>query len=592
MDPREQIKAKIDIVPFIAEHIPLKQLGRNFKALCPFHGEKTPSFVVSPERQIWHCFGCGKGGDIFTFLMEFEKMEFVEALRTLAQRAGVKLTSLAPSHTEQLKERLFQINHLSSEFYHYLLTEHEVGEKARDYLKNRGMKKQTIDAFKLGFAPEKWELLFDYLTRKKGFTADEIEQTGLVARSQQGKYYDRFRNRIMFTLRDHRSNVVGFAGRLLDPDAKEAKYVNTPETSLYHKGELFYGFDITKEAIKKEDRAIIVEGEFDMLSSFQAGIPNVVALKGTALTLMQAKLIKRFTQNVALALDLDIAGDAASRRGIQIADNEGLNIKVIRGTGGKDPDEMIRNNPLAWKKAIKSAVSVYDFLIDSAIGRFDKKAPDGKKQITEEILPSISAIGNEIVKAHFIKRVAVELDTTEEVVVKQMEKLEKPMIASAPAVAAKQKPTSRQEVLEEYLMALLLQKGDKMLIQKVHPRLEANLLQNQVHEKVLHLLLGFYEREEIFDIRKFVKDIPVELLPTVDKLYLIDTEAIALEDVAFEVDQTIRELKVLLLKRQMEEVAVQLKKMEKEQNRKGFSTLERQFTTLSTRLLKLTTSVH
>lgn len=596
MDPREQIKAKIDIVPFIQEHIPLKQTGRNFKALCPFHGEKTPSFVVSPERQIWHCFGCGKGGDIFTFLMEFEKIEFVEALRTLAQRAGVKLTTLAPSKTEQTKERLFQINHLASEFYHYLLTEHEVGEKARDYLKKRGIKRQTVDSFKLGFAPNKWELLFEYLTRKKGFSADEIEQTGLIIKSQ--KFYDRFRNRIMFTLRDHRGNVVGFAGRLLDSDPSagsgqvQAKYVNTPETTLYHKGELFYGLDVTREAIKKEDSAIIVEGEFDMLSSFQAGVANVVALKGTALTLMQAKLIKRFTQNVALAFDLDIAGDAAARRGIQIADNEGLNIKVIRATAGKDPDDVIRKNPLGWKKAIKAAVSVYDFLIDSAIRRFNKETPEGKKQITDEVLPSISSIGNEIVKAHFIKRVAVELDTSEEVVVKQMEKLEKPTLVAAPATMTKPKPTTRQQVLEEYLMALILQKGDRALIEKVHPKLEANLLQSTVLEKVLHMLLAFYEKEEVFAIGKFVKDVPIELLPTVDRLYLIDTEAIAKEDVPFEVEQAIRELKVLLLRRKMEEVAIQLKKMEKEQNRRALTTLERQFSVLSTRLSKLTGSVH
>lgn len=603
MDPREQIKAKIDIVPFIAEHIPLKQAGRNFKALCPFHGEKTPSFVVSPERQIWHCFGCNLGGDIFTFLMEFEKMEFLEALRTLAKRAGVKLTTLAPSKIEQVKERLFQINHLASEFYHYLLTEHEVGEKARDYLKKRGMKKQTIDAFKLGFAPAKWELLFDYLTRKKGFSAEEIEQAGLIIRSQRSeargqttqirnpKYYDRFRDRIIFTLRDHRGNVVGFAGRLLDTQAKEAKYVNTPETPLYHKGELFYGLDVTREAIKKEDGAIIVEGEFDMLSSFQAGVANVVALKGTALTLMQAKLIKRFTQNVALAFDLDIAGDAAARRGIQMADNEGLNIKVIRAKAGKDPDEVIRKNPLAWKKAIKAAVSVYDFLIDSALSRFDKETPEGKKHIADEVLPSIWAISNEIVKAHFIKRLSAELDTTEEVIVKQMEKLEKPALAVAQQVT-KPKPTTRQQVIEEYLMALLLQKGDKALLEKVHPMLEANLLQSQVLEKVLHLLLAFYERQQPFDIKKFVKDIPKELLPTVDRLYLIDTEPIAKDDVPFEIEQALRELKVLLLRRKMEEVAAQLKKMEKEQSRRGFSSLEREFSVLSTRLSKLTGSVH
>lgn len=591
MDPKEQIKSKIDIVPFISEFIPLRQMGRNFKALCPFHGEKTPSFVVSPERQIWHCFGCGKGGDIFTFLMEYEKLDFVEALRELAKRTGVKLTTLTPSKTEQAKERLYQINHFASEFYHYILTQHKIGEKARSYLAKRGIKKQTIAAFKLGFAPAKWELLVDYLTKKKAFTPEEIEQAGLIVRSQKlevrSQYYDRFRNRIMFTLRDHRGNVVGFAGRLLDENVNEAKYVNTPETALYHKGELFYGLDVTKEAIKKENQAIIVEGEFDMLSSFQQGVANVVAVKGTALTLSQAKLIGRFTQNIALAFDVDLAGDAASRRAIESAGSEGLNIKVIRVKDGKDPDEVIQKSGIGgWKKAVKDAVSVYDFIIDSALARFDPGAPEGKRAISDEVLPLLSAITNEIVKAHFVKRLAGDLGASEEVVARQMEKVAKPTspFTSQPSVKPAQR--NRQDILEEYLVALLLQKGSALLCEHIAD--EEDLIQSPSLKKVIEHLALFFRKRESFTISDFVKEVPRELLPTVDRLYLLDTEHVHSENVSSEVERSLRELRVMLLRQKMAKIAEDLKTGEKKGDDRKVTTLKEQFMLMSSQLHKLT----
>lgn len=604
MDPREQIKSKIDIVPFITEFIPLKKMGRNFKALCPFHGEKTPSFVVSPERQIWHCFGCGKGGDCFTFLMEYEKLDFVDALRELAKRTGVKLATFSANKSDQQRQRLLEINHLASEFFHYLLVSHKAGEKARDYLRKRGIKKNIIETFKLGYAPAKWDVLHDYLTKKKSFSETELEQSGLVVVAK--RQYDRFRDRLMFTLRDHRSNVVGFAGRLLDVNAKEthstrastelsrmssvqAKYINTPETLLYHKGELLYGLDITKEAIKKEDLAIIVEGEFDMLSSFQEGITNVVALKGTAMTLPQVRLIRRFTQNIALSFDLDIAGDAAARRGIETADSEGLNIKIIQLTDAKDPDEAIRKNPILWKKAIKKAVSVYDFLIDSAISRFDKKTPEGKRAIANEVLPTLAQISNEIIKAHFVKRLSTELDVSEDAIVRQMEKAQKPHVVSAVQVAVVAPAAqTRQEVLEEYLIALLLQKADKMTVEKVHVKLEADLLSNPLLERILHLLMAYYEKRDTFEIDKFVKVAPKELIPAIDRLYLLDTESVKTVATSVEIERIMRELRTLLLRRKMEHVAGVLKEKEKKGEDKTIAILEKQFSQLSAQLTRIT----
>jgi DNA primase len=312
-DQREEIKQKIDIVDLISEYVPLKKIGRNLKANCPFHSEKTPSFYVSPERQIWHCFGCNLGGDVYSFLMQIENIEFVEALRILAKKAGVALTEFVPTQTSELKDRLYEINHLAAEFFNYILTSHLLGKEALSYVSGRGVTKDSISAFKIGYAPKSWDSLLRFLRDKKGYKESEIEQAGLAVRSERGSYYDRFRGRLMFSLRDIRGNVVGFSGRVLDPEAKEAKYINSPETPIYIKGNLLYGLEVTKGVIRKEGTAVVVEGELDLISSYQAGVANVCAIKGSALTDAQVKLLKRIAGTIILSLDADLAGDAAAR---------------------------------------------------------------------------------------------------------------------------------------------------------------------------------------------------------------------------------------------------------------------------------------
>ena len=248
MDQIEEVRRKVDIVDLVSESVTLKKSGRNFKANCPFHEEKTPSFMVSQERQIWKCFGCNLGGDIYGWLIEREGMEFGEALRTLADKAGVKLKSYKPTKEQQMKDKLLEINHLASEYYHYLLTSHKAGKRALEYLLKRGITKSSIKTFKLGFAVDEWEGLINFLVKKKGYKINELEMAGLAIRGQRG-FYDRFRNRIMFPLFDHRNRVVGFAGRVYVKEQKQAKYVNTPETELYHKSSVLYGLEKTKEAI-------------------------------------------------------------------------------------------------------------------------------------------------------------------------------------------------------------------------------------------------------------------------------------------------------------------------------------------------------
>ncbi|MGH9856735.1 MAG: DNA primase, partial [Acidobacteriota bacterium] len=324
MDEVAQIREKIDIVALISEYVPLKKAGRNFKAPCPFHTEKSPSFVVSPERQIWHCFGCQKGGDCYTFLMEYERLEFPEALRLLAKRTGIELAQRGASKgLISQKERLYQANSLAKEYYHYVLTKHKAGERARSYLKNRGITEKVMQTFMLGFSPSNGTALSQYLTQKKRFSNEEVVAAGLAFQRGQ-RIQDFFWGRLMFPLIDHRDNVVGFSGRLLEPKENVGKYVNTRETLIYHKGEHFYGLSVTKDAIRRADQAIIVEGEFDVISCFENGIANVVGVKGTALTESQVNLLARFAQKITFCFDGDKAGQEAIKRSLAIVEKKGI----------------------------------------------------------------------------------------------------------------------------------------------------------------------------------------------------------------------------------------------------------------------------
>ncbi len=307
MDEVAQIRERVDIVSFISEYVPLRKMGRNFKAICPFHNEKTPSFVVSPERQIWHCFGgCGKGGDVYTFLMEYENLEFVEALRILAKRTGIALAeSSFQTGLSSKKEIIYKLNKLALDFYHYVLTRHSAGGKALSYLtEKRKMDKRLIETFMIGFSPKDGIDLSNYLINKKKYKKEDLIEAGLAYYS--GGLKDFFRGRVMFPLFDHRDNVVGFSGRAIEdpPAGGGGKYINTRDTIVYHKGSMFFGLNSAKDNIKKMDKAIIVEGELDVISCFSIGATNVVAVKGTALTENQVALISRFTNNICLCFFL------------------------------------------------------------------------------------------------------------------------------------------------------------------------------------------------------------------------------------------------------------------------------------------------
>lgn len=565
MDQVSQVREKIDLVVFISEFLPLKKLGRNFKTNCPFHNEKTPSFVISPERQIWHCFGCNKGGDVFTFLMEYEHIEFGEALRLLAKRAGVVLEqSKFASETSSKKEKIYAINHLACEFYHYILMQHAVGKKALTYLQeNRKINEKVIKTFMLGYAPRSGNILVNYLIKKKHYTKEDVLEAGLGTQRYAG-IGDFFANRLMFPLYDHRNNVIGFSGRVLEdtPNDDGPKYVNTRETLVYHKGDVFFGLQSTKDEIRKQNTAIIMEGEFDVISSYQEGIGNVVAVKGTALTENQVTLLGRFAEKVSLCFDRDRAGKEALKRSFLLLEKKGLTTTVIVPPSGKDPDEAVKTDPIAFKQAVKHAVSVYDFLLDDAFASYDKKTIEGKKQISDALLPFYAVIENEIIKEHYLKKLANELDTSYESIVKQAGKLQRREVEDTLKVTAKEKKP-RGEMLETYLLSLVLQHVDpKKGFLQVQKYLSEFSFTIPAYQKILQNLSVYFSQFDTFDQGKFLTLLPPELQEAFDRCFLFPLPL--LEEAKFdaEIAKVAKDMQVLFIRNKIKLLADTVKTME------------------------------
>ncbi len=408
--PVEDIKARIDIVDFIGESLPLKQAGNNWKGKCPFHNEKSPSFMVSRERGSWHCFGCGEGGDIFTFVEKQEGLDFPEALRLLAKRAGVQLREYNAEEQTQ-RTKVLDVLRWVSRYYQEVFRKAADAEPAREYLQKRQVNETSLEDFGVGYAPAAWDSTFQAL-KKKGFSDDDIFQAGLTIRKDRGAgFYDRFRNRIMFPIQDVHGTVVGFSGRVLDAlvDPKgpvPAKYINSPQTIVYDKGNILYGLDKAKQAIKKADKAVIVEGQMDCLMSHQAGVNNVVASSGTALTAEHVSLLKRFTTNLVLSFDQDAAGAQAALRGVDQALMAKMSVRIVRLTQGKDPDELIKNDLPAWQKAIDSAQPLMEYYVQEATAGKDLQSVDDKKAVVKFLLPIIGKLGDPVERSHYLQQLA------------------------------------------------------------------------------------------------------------------------------------------------------------------------------------------
>jgi DNA primase len=454
------VKQRLDIVEFVSEYVTLQKAGRNFKGLCPFHSEKHPSFFVFPEQQSWHCFGaCGTGGDIFSFMMKKEGIDFGEALRLLAQRVGVTLSPLeAPDKAEDEKKgRLFQINEAVTEYYHHLLSSTKAGEVARSYLARRKVMPETIKEFRLGFSPNAWETIKNYLLGK-GYTEKELVEAGLIIEKEEGGSYDRFRSRLMFPICDIQGRVTGFGARVLDDSLP--KYINSPQTPIFDKSSSLYGIDKAKSAIRKKNLVIIVEGYMDVLTAHQYGWQNVVGSMGTSLTEKQVEGIKRLTNNITLALDADLAGEEATLRGKAILAYSNVEANVILLPPGKDPDEVIGEDLTLWQKLVEQAMPIMDFAFQSVISKVDINKARDKSLAVQKLLPSIYGIKDPVQQSHYLKKLARELKIEESAIKaalweskagRKRPQLSKPTEQSR---LARQFVSSR---IEEDCLALLLQ---------------------------------------------------------------------------------------------------------------------------------------
>ncbi|MDP2709410.1 MAG: DNA primase [bacterium] len=466
MNPSEEIKSKLDIVDIIREYIQLKAAGLNFRANCPFHREKTPSFMVSPEKQIWHCFGCGKGGDVFSFVMEIEGLSFVETLRQLAKKANVVLKKADPALASK-RNTLLDIVELSAKYYHKVLTDSPAAEPARRYLKERGLSGETIEEWRIGYSPAGGQYLVDFL-KSKNFNENEIFLAGLsIKRQDRPGFYDRFRERIIFPLNDINGSPVGFTARVMpgnEAREKMGKYINSPATMIYDKSRILFGLDKAKMTIKAEDAAVLVEGQMDAITARQNGFTNVIASSGTALTADQVNLIKRYSNNLFLSFDMDAAGDLAAERGIAVAMAAEMNIKVIQIPSGKDPDECIKTSPQEWRQAVESASPMMQYYFDKTFLKLDKSDYEGASRAVKILLPLIAKFGSKLEQDYWLKKLSQEINANENSLREQLNEIAKKQIQPAAFSKADKKadgqavklPVGREQMLSEMLLALAL----------------------------------------------------------------------------------------------------------------------------------------
>jgi DNA primase len=551
----DEIKNRLDIVEVVSSYIKLQKAGVNFRALCPFHKEKTPSFFVSPSRQIWHCFGCGAGSNIFDFVMKIENVEFGDALRILAQRAGVKLKKESQELRTQ-RQRLYEICELATQFFEKQLNESKVGNSAKDYLIKRGIDEESMKKWRLGYAPDTWQGLLDFLVGR-GYQRDEIAKAGLAVKREHGSFCDRFRGRIIFPIFDLNSQVIGFGGRIFGEKLNQAiaKYINTPNTLLYDKSRVLYGLNFAKIDIRKRNFCILVEGYTDAILVSQAGFQNVVATSGTALSSSQLRILKRYSENILTSFDMDFAGDSATKRSIDLAQSMGFNIKVVLMPSGLDPADVILNSPSLFAKLVDESCSILDFYFETTFSNIDSTTPEGKKEISSILLPVIKRISNSIERSFWVQELAKRLEVKEEDVIEELKKIKLPELFAAEAELEKisykeDSSKSRQELLQEWLLTLVLKFPKKIALldeksQVILADIKNKVLKDQAYLNYLTL------KAEVDDFQE--------------------------KDVLAEVQFCLKEIHSLEIKNKLEQIAKDIKKAEQERDFQKVEELTKNF---------------
>jgi len=574
LSPVEEIKNRLDVVDVIQGYIKLTKAGVNYKALCPFHKEKTPSFVVSPERQIWRCFGCGKGGDIFSFVMEMEGLEFRDALRVLAKKAGVVLKKEDPKLRSE-KTRLFEVNELATQFFEKNLKDKRAKE-IKTYLKKRGVLDKTIKEFRLGYAFESWRELKDHLT-SLGLNEKDMISSGLEIKPQEDQKakssYDRFRSRIMFPIFDLTEQVVGFSGRIYpepgDGKKLSAKYINSPNTLIYNKSRTLYGLSKARQSIRKNKFAILVEGNLDVILSHQAGVKNVLATCGTALNQDHLKILKRYTDKLKLCFDQDEAGKLATKDAIKKALALGFNLKVIVFKKSKDPADLILDNPKTWKQAVRGGDEFIEYCFKKSFEAHSEKTPQAKKEIAKELLPFIKSLENTIEQSHWMNQLAEKLEIDEkylyEALAKTKTNIQKPKEEEKISEAS---PKNPDQGLEELILIILLK----------YPELAENF------DKKVSLKTPEYQKlfEKLLKKKKPAKSKILEYLLLKTDVYEFDDK-----DAKEELDSALIKLKKKNIQKDLKEKIHQLKQAEQDKKLKQIESLLKEIQVITETLKQL-----
>lgn len=583
----DDIKSRLDIIDVVSQYVQVKRVGRNFKALCPFHSEKTPSFVISPEKQICHCFGCNKGGDIFTFIQEVEGVEFTEALQILADRAGINIENIskyAKKENKSEKDEYFKAHELACEFFQKELQDTKDGEKVLKYLYSRGVKDATINEFKLGFAPDKYDALYPYLL-KKGINKRVLLKSGLVSSKNiaSDEIYDKFRSRLMFPIFDYLGRICGFGGRALKAD-QSPKYLNSSENIIYNKSRVLYGLYHSKQHVKEKDQIILVEGYFDVILPYQEGVKNIAAVSGTALTSDQSVLIKRLTSNVISCFDLDEAGFEATKRAYLVLQNQDIIMKTISGFEGKDPaDFVLSKNGEEFKKFVDGARDFVSFYIEKFILKNDIATLNGRRTVIKEMLPIFKQMPSST-KDFYVREFASKLNMKEQFLYDEIESYNLP--SDHPArekIENSENRFNHPSLIGDVICGIIF--NNPQLFSKLSKCAKENDFEDEAKEVYKALYDQYNSARNDLNEWNFNKGFLADRKGKIDILMLYAEERygrfseISLES---EIEKLVDKMKEVRRNKQLNELQLKISEAEKEDNReKLFKLLEEQQKLLS-----------
>ena len=503
----EEIRARADIYEVVSEYVPLKKAGKNYKGLCPFHTEKSPSFSVSPEKQIYHCFGCGAGGNVFKFLMEKEDLPFIDTVKRLAQRYQVLIPESSynggASHNE--REALLNCNTLTAQYFASQLKNPQAGKTAREYLVSRGFDDKMIEDYQIGWAPSGWRNLLGHLESQVKCSRDTLTKYGLVSKKdaadtkdKKDAYYDRFRERLIFPIQDTRGNIIAFGGRVVGDG--EPKYLNSPETQVYKKGQHLFGLNKAKEAIRREDQALIVEGYFDQIRAWENGVQNIVATCGTALTAQQALLLKPLSTKVTLVFDADPAGHAAAERGFEILQEHGLSVFVAVLPEGHDPDSLIQEQGKeAFLKLVKDAQPFVHYLLGRILRTAETRTTEDKLGAINRVLPVLAKIKNSVERSEHIRYVAEKVGVEDRAF---LEEMRKSLVQNKNRVDAPVSSKKGNLDPEWYLLHLML--ADTEAAKDIATNVALTEYENSLYRETADLLYGLIERNQPLRVDRLI----------------------------------------------------------------------------------------